>query len=242
MNKVMNFIICAATIVLLAAQGIYAQELIVPGQEFRNTDHLAEGKSEYIIQFERSGWETHEAGVIEREMVQAGDSLLLIRKVTRGKISSKDTLVMNRESLQPISLSALQSDRKTHYTSTDQSVTAEIRFPEQGDTLNYTRNSDHLFFDISSLELVLGAFNRRDLDGKTIHLFDHQTSSFINFKINEVERERIKDASGNRHRCFKISGKLNRANATYWIDRRSGELIKSHLEMTGNMAMMTLKK
>lgn len=220
---------------------IFSQNPVNPGSEWSKTRHLNEGVSTYQVLFARSGWETQQSGKMIRTMHISNDTLKVIRETSRGNIKSTDTLWMDYPSLTPIFYQSQQKDRKAMYKVEGEDIKIHIDFIS-ADVLDYSQPVGPGFFDVSALELVLGGLNRRGLRDRTVRLFDPQTSSFINFTVSEVSRDRIKDANDNRQRCFLVTGKLNNAEASFWVHRRSGELIKSRIEMSGQMAMILLRE
>ncbi len=230
-----------AFIFIAETPAIFSQNPINPGSEWSKTRHLNEGETTFQVLFARSGWETQQSGEMIRTMHIFNDTLKVIRETSRGNIKSMDTLWMDYPSLIPIAYQSQQKDRRAMYKVEGEEVKIHIDFTT-AEALDYSQPVGPGFFDVSALELVLGGLNRRGLRDRTVRLFDPQTSSFINFSVDEVSRERIKDASGNRQRCFLVKGKLNNAEASFWVHRRSGELIKSRIEMSGQMAMIILRE
>jgi hypothetical protein len=229
------------TLFLLAEMPVIAaQKTIEPGSEWSKTRHLKNGDDSFQILFARSGWETQQSGNVKRSLNISNDTIKMVRETTRGKYITIDTLWMNFPSLIPIAFNSNQKDRFTNYSVKDDEIKIHIDFVT-ADVLDFSQSIGPGFYDVSTLELVLGGLKRKELKDRSVRLFDPQTSSFIYFTVNEVNRERIEDANGNRHRCFLITGKLNQAEASFWVHRRSGELIKSKLELNEQMAMILLR-
>ena len=239
MNRIL--LILLSFLILTEIQFVNAQQFVTPGAEWSKTRHLDNGDTNFKVLFARTGWETQESGTMSRKLSVANDTIQLIREISRGNASTQDTLLMHYPDLTPITFSAKQKDRITKYQVDNNNLHIHIDFTA-ADILEYSQDVGDGFFDLAALDLVLGGLKRRELQDKTLRLFDAQTSSFINFTVSEVSRERIEDGNGKRQRCFLIKGQLNNSEASYWVHRRSGELIKSKVELSGQMAMILLRQ
>lgn len=228
------------TVVLFSACS-FNQSVIEPELDWPDTEVLHQGNTSYEIRYMRTGWETQQFGEMEQTVATMGDSLLLYRKIGRGENISFDTVVMSYPGLSPISYWAQKKDTYTQYEIVDGEIHTTIEY-HGVDTSHFSRKIEQPFFDISSLALVLGAINHRNLKGTSTLFFDPESANFTELKITEFDRENIASTSGKEYRCNVFKGKLNQANVTYWMDRSSGKLIKSRTELSNSMILELLLK